>query len=96
MLHSVLMTFSRPSVAAILLLLLGITHPDVIYQASAADEDREGSRKTRYGNGQIQFCSKKWLPAELQNFKGYKKTRRFQNIHITLYIDRLAISRQCI
>ena len=34
--HYALMTYSRPSVAPI---LLGITHPDVIYQAKADDDD---------------------------------------------------------
>ena len=40
--HYALMTYSRPSVAPI---LLGITHPDVIYQAKADDDDDgEGSK----------------------------------------------------
>ena len=43
--HYALMTYTRPSGAPI---LLGITHPDVIYQATADDnDDVEGSRKSK-------------------------------------------------
>ena len=83
MLHSVLMTFSRPSVAAILLLLLGITHPDVIYQASAADEDRKAQEKPDMKMVKYNFAAKKWLPAKLQHLKGYRKQEDFK-IYILL------------
>ena len=48
--HYALMTYTRPSGAPI---LLGITHPDVIYQDTADyDDGGEVSRKTKSQNGQ--------------------------------------------